>query len=72
MLQRVGESPSAPPSEEFELSETELNWLTQGLMVASFYHPMVEQRLIEMEAGRRPPRIFCELSVIPHSCLPFH
>ncbi|GAA5959811.1 hypothetical protein JCM21900_001025 [Sporobolomyces salmonicolor] len=46
-LQRVGD-PDGPQNAEEEVTETELNWLIEGLQHACYYHPDAEKRLGEL------------------------
>ncbi|GAA5840094.1 hypothetical protein JCM11251_000603 [Rhodosporidiobolus azoricus] len=52
-VQRHGE-PGGPAAPDLEVSETELDWFTKGLIAASFYHPIAISRLQELQQSRRP------------------
>ncbi|KAK4704521.1 hypothetical protein P7C70_g1686, partial [Phenoliferia sp. Uapishka_3] len=52
VVQRVGDV-GGPISSEYEVSSIELDWLTDGLRLASFYTPLAVVRLSELVAARR-------------------
>lgn len=55
ILQRYGEI-DGPAAAELEVTETELDWFEQGLLVAAFYHPVAISRMQQLQNERRPAR----------------
>lgn len=55
ILQRFGEA-EGPATPELEVTETELDWFEQGLLVAAFYHPVAIARMQQLQKERRPAR----------------
>ncbi|GAA5979583.1 hypothetical protein JCM11641_007877 [Rhodosporidiobolus odoratus] len=50
--QRIG-TPGGPPTEEYELTENELDWFQQALELSSYYTPKAARRLEKMAEARR-------------------
>ncbi|KAJ8292186.1 Depudecin biosynthesis cluster-specific transcription activator DEP6 [Rhodotorula toruloides] len=49
--QRIN-SPGGPTSQEYEVTEAELNWFQQALELASYYNPKAAHRLAEFSRSR--------------------
>ncbi|GAA5899686.1 uncharacterized protein JCM6883_005956 [Sporobolomyces salmoneus] len=52
VLQRVG-TPGGPPSAEYEITETELDWFQRALELSCYYTPKAANRLSRFSALRR-------------------